>query len=180
MIRIFFSCLILFLPCSLKLFFYRRVFGFYIGKNSKIGFSLILCKKLHMSDNTKIGHLNVIRNLDFVNLALNASIGNLNWIFGFPSKIKAKHFVKNKKRLVELHVGMHSSITNRHLIDCTDLVIIGKFSTFAGFRSQILTHSISISHSRQESGPVEIGNYTFVGTGSIILPNSTLPNYSIK
>ena len=76
-------------------------------------------------------------------------------------------------------LGDHAAITNRHLIDCTDTVTIGCFSTFAGFRSQILTHSISIQDARQRSGPVVIGDYTFIGTASIILPNSRLPSFSV-
>ena len=36
-----------------------------------------------------------------------------------------------------------------------------------------------MDESRQRCSPVGIGDYTFVGTGSIILPGSALPAYSI-
>ena len=73
----------------------------------------------------------------------------------------------------------HSAITNRHIIDCTNAVHIGKFSTVAGFRSQILTHSIDLEACRQSSAPVTIGDYCFVGTDCVLLGGSSLPNYSI-
>jgi len=103
----------------------------------------------------------------------------LNWISGFPKDVNLLHFADQTDRAPKLTLGDHAAITNRHLIDCTDAVTIGRYSTFAGFKSQILTHSISIVDSRQRSGPVVIGDYTFVGTASIILPNSCLPSCSV-
>jgi len=78
-----------------------------------------------------------------------------------------------------LYIKEHGAITNRHLIDCTASVIIGRFTTFAGFRSQILTHSINLKESRQRCKSVEIEDYCFVGTGSILLPGAVLPQKSI-
>jgi acetyltransferase-like isoleucine patch superfamily enzyme len=58
-------------------------------------------------------------------------------------------------------------------------VTIGRYSTFAGFRSQILTHSIDLKNSKQSCKPVSIGEYCFVGTGCVILGGSRLPSYSV-
>ena len=66
-----------------------------------------------------------------------------------------------------------------HHIDCTGGVRIGAFCTVAGLRSQILTHSIDVRLSKQRCEPVSIGRFTFVGTGSIILMGSALPDYSV-
>jgi len=169
----------MFLPLRLKLFLYRKIFGFQLDKTSKIGFSLVLPKNLHMQLNSRIGHLNLIKGLSEVSLGESASIGNLNWITGFPENTKSEHFADQPNRLPKLVLGDHSAITNRHLLDCTDAVTIGRYSTFAGFRSQILTHSISITESRQRSGSVSIGDYTFIGTASVILPNTCLPNFCV-
>ncbi len=76
-------------------------------------------------------------------------------------------------------MGEHSAITNQHLIDCTSEVSIGAFATFGGFRSQILTHSIDITASRESSAPVSIGSYAFVGTDCVLLGGSSLPDYSV-
>ena len=169
----------MFFPLPFKLFCYKKFFGFNLEKGARIGFSLVASKSLVMAHNSKIGHLNVIKSLSLVSLDEFASIGSMNWISGFPENTGSPHFADQMDRIPRLLVGKHSAITNRHLIDCTNTVKIGCFTTFAGFRSQILTHSISITESRQRSGTVEIGDYSFVGTGSILLPNSFLPNFCV-
>jgi acetyltransferase-like isoleucine patch superfamily enzyme len=78
-----------------------------------------------------------------------------------------------------LVLGEHAAISNRHMIDCTARVVIGRFTTFAGFYSQILTHSIDLEKGRQSSEPVEIGEYSFVGTNCILLGGSVLPDRSV-
>jgi acetyltransferase-like isoleucine patch superfamily enzyme len=65
------------------------------------------------------------------------------------------------------------------LIDCTARVRIGAFATVAGFRSQLITHSIDLEAGRQSSEPIEIGEYCFVGTDSVILGGSSLPHHSV-
>src|SRR6185369_2821609 len=91
----------------------------------------------------------------------------------------AKHLAHLPGRSPQLIVEEHAAITHRHLIDCTHRVEIGRFSTLAGFQSQILSHSIDLEHCRQSSAPVRIGDYCFVGTNSVILGGSTLPSHSV-
>jgi acetyltransferase-like isoleucine patch superfamily enzyme len=79
----------------------------------------------------------------------------------------------------KLVIGKHSAITSRHIIDCTNFIRIGEFSTIAGYRSQLLTHSIEIDKNRQWSKPIEIGDYSFVGTNTVILGGSSLPSFSV-
>ncbi len=174
-----FAVILLFLPFFLKKIIYKHVFKFNIDPSAKIGFSFIFPDSLIMGKNSKIGHFNVIKGISEVSIGISGSIGSLNWISGFPKNTRSLHFSDQINRCPKLMLGDHTAITNRHFIDCTDSVTIGQFSTFAGFKSQILTHSISITDSRQRSGPVVIGDYTFIGTGSIILANSSLPNFSV-
>ena len=100
------------------------------------------------------------------------------WITGFPL-IPSPHFAEEKDRHPELIVGEHSAITHRHFIDCTNSVVIGRFTTMAGFQSQILTHSIDLEKNRQTSAPVRVGDYCFIGTNCVLLGGSSLPNYSV-
>jgi len=167
------------MPWRVKKYIYLHIFHYEINSDAKVGFSLILPGHLFLGKNSRIGHFNLIKGVAEVTLGESTSIGNLNWISGFPKATSSPHFSDQVNRSPKLNIGDHSAITNRHLIDCTDTVTIGRFSTFAGFRSQILTHSISINESRQRSGPVVIGDYAFIGTGSIILPNSCLPSFSV-
>jgi acetyltransferase-like isoleucine patch superfamily enzyme len=86
------------------------------------------------------------------------------------------HFKLDPQRQPQLIVEKDAAITHRHIIDCTDEVRIGAFTTFAGFRSQILTHSIDLNESRQRCQPVRIGSHCFVGTGCVLLGGSVLPD----
>jgi acetyltransferase-like isoleucine patch superfamily enzyme len=104
-------------------------------------------------------------------------LGNLNWITGFP--VGNKDFFAGEERRAELVIGEHAAVTHRHLIDCTNSVRIGRFTTFAGYRSQVLTHSIDLQRCRQASRPIAIGDYCFVGTNCVLLGGSALPDYSV-
>ena len=64
-------------------------------------------------------------------------------------------------------------------MDCTNLIEIGRFSTIAGYQSQLLTHYINVMDNRQDSLPIRIGEYTFVGTNVVVLGGATLPAYSV-
>jgi len=132
-----------------------------------------------MAASARIGHLTVCKGLERLQLGESALIGNLNWITAFPKGDSLGFFAREIEREPELVLGPHAAITHRHLIDCTDKILIGDFSTFAGFRSQILTHSIDIALSSQSSAPVTVGKYCFVGTGSILLKGSSLPDKSV-
>lgn len=166
------------LPWKLRRLYLNFVFGFQINPSAKIGFSLILPKMLVMKDGSRIGHLTVVKGLDLLSMDVCGRLGNLNWISGYPTCIGV-HFSQIANRTPALYIREHAAITNRHLIDCTDRVEIGCFSTVAGFRSQILTHSIDLVTSRQTCKPVMIGAYCFVGTAATILGGAVLPNYAV-
>lgn len=173
-----FMLLSLLLPWSIRRLVLQSFFGYQIDPTSRIGFAWIFPKQLIMEAHTHIGDLTVCKNLELVHLKQHASIGRGNWITGFPSG-SSIHFTHEKNRYPQLIVGKHSAITNRHLIDCTDAVTIGDFSTFTGFNSQILSHSINLEECRQSSAPITIGDYCFVGTNCVILGDSSLPDYSV-
>ncbi len=154
------------------------LFGYKIHPSCRIGFSLIRPDHLVMDAGARIGSLSVCKGLSLLRMGEQSRIGNLNWISGFPLTSKA-FFAEESDRQPELVLGEHTAITNRHLIDCTNSVTIGRFTTFAGFRSQILTHSIDLYRSRQSSKPITIGDYCFVGTSSVLLGGSTLPDCSV-
>ena len=166
------------LPFSLRRSFLESQFGYQIHPSCRLGLCWISSTRLIMEEGSEIGHFTVCKSIDLLHLKAHASIGRGNWITGYPLG-PAPHFAEEKDRRPELIVGEHASITHRHLIDCTNSVNIGRFTTIAGFRSQILTHSIDLERNRQASGPVRVGEYCFVGTNSVLLPGSALPNYSV-
>ena len=154
-------------------------FGYNIHSTARIGLAWIFPTYLEMGENSRIDHLTVAVNLDKIFLSEKSTIGRGNWITGFPTNTDSPHFKHQIDRKAELILGASSSITKNHHIDCTNSIKIGKFSTIAGYNSQLLTHSIDIYESRQDSKPIIIGDYTFVGTNVVVLGGALLPNYSV-
>jgi acetyltransferase-like isoleucine patch superfamily enzyme len=132
-----------------------------------------------MKPHSKIGHFNVAVHLDSIVMGEYSSIARSNWITGFTTKSFSAHFAHQKNRLSELIIGAHSAITKYHHIDCTSKITIGKYTTIAGYYSQLLTHSIDVIANRQDSHPISIGDYCFVGTNVVALGGSKLPDYSV-
>jgi acetyltransferase-like isoleucine patch superfamily enzyme len=164
-------------PWKVRKFFLVKFFNFKIEDGARIGYSLVNAKYVVLEKNSRIGSLSMIKGLRTLHLGEEGRVGNLNWITGFPESNNL-HFVASNRN-PSLLVGNHAAITNRHLIDCTDLVSVGDYSTFAGFRSQIITHSIDVVSNKQGCRPVKIGKYCFVGTGSILLGGAILPDKSV-
>lgn len=166
------------LPWRLKRIALSTLFGYELHPTAYIGKSIVIAKRVCLGRNARIGHFTLVKGLDVLALGEEARLGNLNWVSGFPSG-SSRHFVHQPDRTPSLVVGDYSAITNRHLLDCTNQVRIGRYTTFAGFRSQILTHSIDLAENRQSSEPVCIGDYCFVGTDSVILGGARLPSFSV-
>ncbi len=166
------------LPWSWRRAFLIRQFGYVIDPTARIGLAWVFPDRLVMEARTSIGHLTVCKNLALVHLRADSLIGRGNWITGFPLGPSA-HFAEETERRPELIVGEHSAITHRHLIDCTNRITIGRFTTFAGFQSQMLTHSIDLPTNRQASAPITVGDYCFVGTNCVLLGGSALPDYCV-
>ena len=135
-------------------------------------------ERLIMEANSLVGNLTVCKGMALLHLKKNSIIGNANWISGFPLQSR-NHFVHEPDRRPELILGEHGAITNRHVIDCTNSIRIGAFATLAGFRSQVLTHSVDLIANRQSSRPITIGDYSFIGTGCVLLGGCMLPHHSV-
>ena len=178
-LKYFFFIMLLFLPWRIKRLFLVNLFRYTLDPSARIGLSWVFPKKLIMYKGAKIAHFNFFKPVDLVQIGEFSSIGSLNWITGFPYDLSFQHFSNETDRKNELVVGQHSHITSRHLIDCTNSVRIGNFSTIAGYRSQILTHSIDLEKSTQTTAPVKIGNYAFIGSQSILLKGASIPNYAV-
>lgn len=134
---------------------------------------------LVMDEGARIDHFNVAVNLDCIEMKRKSKIGRGNWITGFPLRSTSKHFEHQTDRHPELILGEESAITKNHHLDCTDRIVIGRFTTIAGYHSQLLTHSIDVVQNRQDSAPITIGEYCFVGTNVVILGGASLPPRSV-
>jgi len=178
-IGLFFKGLVCLSPWPLKRFLLTRFFGHELHPTAKIGLSWIFPKMLRMDSGSRITHLCVAIHLDEISMGACSIIDRGNWITGFPGGTESVHFAHQPGRVSRLVLGAHSAITKDHHIDCTSLIEIGAFTTIAGYRSQLLTHSIDLQESRQHSEPIKIGDYCLVGTDVVILGGARLPSYCV-
>jgi acetyltransferase-like isoleucine patch superfamily enzyme len=166
------------LPWFLRRRLLCALFGYRIHPRARIGLALVAVRRLQLGEGARIGHFSLIKGVESLELGDHAGIGRGNWISGFPAG-HPQHFAHQPERRSELVLGRHAHVTNRHLLDCTDGIVIGPFATLAGFNSQILTHSIDLAANRQSSRPVSIGAYCFVGTNCVLLAGAVLPERSV-
>ena len=157
----------------------NSLFGYEIHANARIGLAWVFPGKLRMASGAHIDHFTTAIHLDLVQLGENASIGRGNWITGLSTSGSHKHFKHQTNRKAVLILEEAAAITKNHHIDCTNEIHIGKFATIAGYQSQFLTHSINIMENRQDSAPIRIGAYAFVGTNVVVLGGAVLPAYAV-
>lgn len=162
------------LPWPLRRWALQKWFGFKIHPTARIGLAWVFPGKLIMDAGCKIDHFTVAIHLDRIVMEPKAKIGRSNWITGFETNTASQHFKHQLDRRSELIMKESSAITKHHHIDCTSSIQIGKFTTVAGYQSQLLTHSINIFDNRQDSNPIIIGDYCFVGTNVTILGGAIL------
>jgi acetyltransferase-like isoleucine patch superfamily enzyme len=173
------SLVSLLMPWPLRRALLVHVLGYKIDRSARIGFSLICPTRMEMGPKAVIGHFTLCKwGVDFLGLEEGAIIGNLNWITAVPLK-GSSHFGDGSDRRPELVVRSQAAVTNRHFIDCTASVSVGRFATLAGCRSVVLTHSIDLANCKQGASPISIGEYSFVGAASVLLPGAVLPGYSV-
>ncbi|KGK29326.1 hypothetical protein [Cellulophaga sp. E6(2014)] len=173
------NILIIPLPWKIKRFLLVKFWKYKIHPSARIGLAYVFPKNLIMEKGSRIHHFNVGINLDLISLNENSSINRSNWITGFPKLNNSSHFQHQLDRRSQLILGKESSITKKHHIDCTNTVEIGNYTTVAGYNTQFLTHSVDIYKNRQDSFPIRIGDYCFVGTNCVVLGGATLPSHSV-
>ena len=182
-LKFLFLLLLALLPSWLKCPCYRLFLGYKVGKNVKIGFSIVDAqncviddnvsighlnafvgiKKLSIGDHSRIGHLNIIRGGDEVRLGRYTEILRLNEINAIPNPVV---FNKVDSRFI---LGDGSIITTSHKIDFTDKVEFGKRVILGGRNSSLWTHN------RQQTKQITIGDYSYVGSEIRIAPGGEIP-----
>jgi glycosyltransferase involved in cell wall biosynthesis/acetyltransferase-like isoleucine patch superfamily enzyme len=168
-----FQAAILPVPWSLRRRLLNTILGYDIAGTARIGLSLVEAREVILERGASIRHFTMVKSLSRLRLGEEAIIGNSNWISAHPLE-NASSFADVVGRDPSLEIERHASLTNKHLVDCTDKVTIGPFSTFGGWGSQILTHSIDVASNRQTCAPVTIGSYCFVGTRTVLLKSAAL------
>src|SRR6201987_5848377 len=130
------------LPHPAKRFLFRSALGWSIGKDTKIGCSIILCAQVRIGANCEIGHCNLFRDLQTLEIGNGTKVFNLN------------HFMASKHRdwPDAFSIGNNSQITSRHFFDCSGGIRIGNLCLIGGRDSQFWTHFYD---SREEIGRIK-------------------------
>ena len=182
-----FFCL---LPFKLPHLFLRLI-GEKVDWSAKIGFSLLIVKKIELGEKSKIGHFNLIWN-DTLSLKEKSYINHLNKITGpFKIELEKNAAIGNKNSVIRaplgvayeistLKLGELSKITSNHYVDLTRNISFGKFSTLAGVRSQIWTHGYYHADKGKYririDGNITIGDNVYLGSGCILNPGVNICN----
>lgn len=176
--------LIALLPSRLKRPLYRLLFGYQIGRNVRIGLSVIDAETCEIDDDVEIGHLNVVTRVKHLRVGAHARIGFLNVIRG-GEEVTVGSFAEIA-RMNEINsipnprvvnacdprfvLGAGSAIAAGHKIDFTDRVEIGQRTVLGGRGSSLWTHN------RQRTAPLSIGSRTYVGSDIRMAPGSAIPS----
>lgn len=161
-----------------------RLLGHKIGKQAKLGFSLVLTNHLTLQGTARIGHFNLLF-VRRISMRRGAYLGRRNIIHGPISIALAERAaIGNNNKIVRgplghvstgpasLRLGELSKITSEHRLDCTRSIHIGAFSTIAGTACQLWTHG----YVHDDSGPgryridapIQIENNVYIGSACII------------
>ncbi len=118
------------LPHPIKRFLLRSALGWSIGTNTTIGYSIILCARVRIGANCRIGHFNLFRDLKTLEIGNETKILNLN------------HFMASKEKdwPNAFSIEKNSQITSRHFFDCSGGIRIGNLCLVGGRDSQFWTH----------------------------------------
>jgi acetyltransferase-like isoleucine patch superfamily enzyme len=166
------------MPWRLRRLWLRLTLGYRLHPTSHIGLSILIPDRLELGEHARIGHFNVCRRIDALVLERHAIVGTLNWIGGRPSDDPVFYgHVSNRK--AQLTLCDYAAVTNRHNLDCTGGILMRSHAIIAGIRCQLYTHQIAFPDSILEARPIEIGPYTMIGTGSIVLPGATVPGHCV-
>ena len=85
MCKIIIQIILFIFPWPLRRKLMILIFNFEIHPTARIGYSILLCKKLELHSNTKIRHLNFCKKIDKIVLKEYSTIGSLNFITGFST-----------------------------------------------------------------------------------------------
>jgi acetyltransferase-like isoleucine patch superfamily enzyme len=172
------------LPSFLKRLTYRRLFGYRVDRGVRVGFSLLDAKCARLGADTHIGHFNVITRVRELETGPRARIGALNIIRGGEHvrlgaytevmRLNVLNAIPDHDCTTEpesvLEVGAGTVITSGHRIDFTDKVTLGKNVIIGGRNSSLWTHN------RQETAPIEIGDFCYLGSEVRLAPGAKLPD----
>lgn len=146
---------------GLRIFLYRNILGFKIGKNCKIRKAIINGTIVKIGDNVTILNRTVI-SCYRIEIGDGSSILERNRITGSGV----------------FKMGARSRIINDHFIDVSADVTLGNNTWLAGLGSQIWTHG-SLNTKTGKDLSVSIGDDVYVSSGVLIAPGVSIASVNV-
>jgi acetyltransferase-like isoleucine patch superfamily enzyme len=185
--RLALLALVALMPQRLKLALYRRIFGYEIAPDVRIGLTLLDARHVEIGPGARIGHGNVVVDVKRLVVGEHVRIGELNLVRG-GDEVRLGPYAELRRRnelnsIVDpdvanptdprLIVGAGTVITDGHRLDFTDRIELGERVILGGRQSSLWTHN------RKRTAPVGIGARTYLGSESRLAPGAHLPSGSI-
>jgi acetyltransferase-like isoleucine patch superfamily enzyme len=175
------------LPDFLKRPAYRILFGYRIGPGVSIGLSLLDAQQVDLEEGTHIGHFNLILRVGHLQAAPHARVGLCNIIRGGERVSLGAYSTVMRFNVLNaipdhdcsthpvsiLELGDGAIVVSGHRVDFTDQVRIGRNVILGGRNSSLWTHN------RQETGPITIEDFCYLGSEIRIAPGARLPSECI-
>lgn len=186
-LRLLGLALVAFTPGFLKRSLYRWLFGYRIGRGVRIGLSLIDAREVELGDGTAIGHFNLVLRVGSFSTGRHARIGSLNILRG-GERLRLGHYASVMRLNVlnaipdhdcttaprsVLEVGDGAVVVSGHRIDFTDAVHLGRNVIVGGRNSSLWTHN------RQQTAPIHIGDFCYLGSEIRVAPGGRLADECI-
>jgi acetyltransferase-like isoleucine patch superfamily enzyme len=176
-----------FLPGPVKRPAYRLFFSYRIGRGVRIGISLLDAQQVDLAEGTEVGHFNLILRAGRLEAAPHAKIGFGNIIRGGERVSLGAYSTVMRFNVLNaipdhdcstqpvsiLELGAGAIIVSGHRVDFTDHVRIGRNVIVGGRNSSLWTHN------RQETGPITIEDFCYLGSEVRIAPGARLPSECI-
>jgi len=169
-------------PGFIKRSLYRWLFGYRIAGGVRIGLSVLDAGVVHLAEGARIGHLNLITGIDQFTMGEHAHVDYLNIIRG-GTRVELGRYATVMRFNVLNAIPDHDCTTNPistltladgamvvsgHRIDFTDSVALGRNVIVGGRSSSLWTHN------RQETAPIVIGDFCYLGSEIRIAPGGRL------
>ncbi len=177
--RIVAHVLLWFTPWAFRRRVLNRFFGCAIHPTARIGFSVLVPDVLLRLDaGARVGHLSFAHGMDEVRVGEESIIGNLNWIFAVPTGAMVSDAdPAAPARQTSLILGRHAALVGRHVVDCSDRVLIDDFAAIGGWGTHILTHGVNLAAGKVHARPITVGRSCLTGARCVLLLGAVLPPY---
>jgi acetyltransferase-like isoleucine patch superfamily enzyme len=171
------------LPGLLKRPLYRGLFGYRIAPRVRIGLVLLDAQAVDLGEGTEIGHFNAVTQVARFETGRAVRIGSFN-LFRGGERVSLRDYATvmrfnvlnaipdhdcTTKPVSILEIGQGAIVVSGHRIDFTDRVTLGRNVIVGGRNSSFWTHN------RQQTAPIEIGDFCYLGSEIRLAPGAKLP-----